>query len=296
MRVLFANASLARRIERAEVGLIIEGARAAARRLPPEGPVIIETNGGAAVYVEDGAPFNKFVGLGFEGVPSAATLDAIETQYGERRAPLQAEVSSLGDPEIVKTLARRGYELIGFENVLGLSITPETINRLRPSTPEIRVAMAGPAETATWMDVVIEGFQHPDTFDGPPSHEPLIPRDEIEREYGDTIAAAGFQRFIARRDGEVAGGASFRIENGVAQLSGAATVPAHRRHGVQSALLRHRLVEAARHGCDLAVVTTQPVSKSQENAQKAGFELLYARAVMVKSVSASGSRLPAAGQ
>ncbi len=294
--MLFANASLARRIERAEVGLILEGARAAARRLPPEGPVIVEMNGGATVYVEEGAPFNKIVGLGFDGVPSAATLDHIEAQFAGRRAPLQAEVSSLGDPEIVKTLARRGYELIGFENVLGLSITSETINRLRQPTPDITIANAGDSDTASWMDVVIEGFQHPDTFDGPPSHEAQIPREVLERVFGDTIAAAGFQRFIARRGGEIAGGASFRIEDGVAQLSGAATVPAHRRHGVQSALLRHRLIEAARAGCDIAVVTTQPGSKSQENVQKAGFDVLYVRAIMVKDVSASGSRLPAPGQ
>jgi len=68
----------------------------------------------------------------------------------------------------------------------------------------------------------------------------------------------------------------------VAQLCGAATLPEHRRRGVQSALLAARLEDAARRGCDLAVVTTQPGSKSQENVQRQGFELVYARAVLVK--------------
>jgi GNAT superfamily N-acetyltransferase len=259
-------------------------------------------NGGAAVYVEEGAPFNKIVGLGFDGVPAAATLDQVEAQFAKRGAPLQAEVASLGDPEVLKTLARRGYELIGFENVLGLSITADAIARLRQPTPDISVAAAEISDTAAWMDVVIEGFQYPDTFDGPPSHEAVIPRDVLERVFGDTVAAAGFQRFLARRGGEIAGGASFRIEDRIAQLSGAATVPSHRRRGVQSALLRHRLIEAARAGCDLAVVTTQPGSKSQENVQKAGFALLYTRAIMVKAAPAPdarltvpGSRLPAPG-
>jgi ribosomal protein S18 acetylase RimI-like enzyme len=75
-----------------------------------------------------------------------------------------------------------------------------------------------------------------------------------------------------------------RILNGVAQLCGAATLPEHRRRGVQTALLRERLAEAAREGCDVAVVTTQPGSPSQENAQRQGFELLYARAVLIKPV------------
>ena len=34
--------------------------------------------------------------------------------------------------------------------------------------------------------------------------------------------------------------------------------------------------------CDVAVITTQPGSKSQQNAQRQGFDLLYTRAVLVK--------------
>lgn len=47
-----------------------------------------------------------------------------------------------------------------------------------------------------------------------------------------------------------------------------------------------RLAEARDEGCDLAVVTTQPGSKSQENVQRLGFELLYTRAVLVRDASA----------
>ena len=94
--------------------------------------------------------------------------------------------------------------------------------------------------------------------------------------------AAGVVPYLALRDGVVAGGASFRIAQGVAQLTGAATAPAYRRHGVHSALLSVRLADAAAAGCDIAVVTTQPGSKSQENVQRRGFDLLYTRAALVK--------------
>jgi ribosomal protein S18 acetylase RimI-like enzyme len=73
-----------------------------------------------------------------------------------------------------------------------------------------------------------------------------------------------------------------RFLDGVAQLAGAATLPQHRRRGVQSAVLRARLLDAAASGGDIAVVTTQPGSKSQENVQRAGFTLLYARAILVR--------------
>ena len=74
-----------------------------------------------------------------------------------------------------------------------------------------------------------------------------------------------------------------RITDGVAQLTGAATAPAHRRRGVQTALLATRLADAGRAGCDIAVVTTAPGSKSQQNVQRRGFHLLYTRAVLVKT-------------
>jgi GNAT superfamily N-acetyltransferase len=64
--------------------------------------------------------------------------------------------------------------------------------------------------------------------------------------------------------------------------SSSPTAPAHRRRGVQTALLSARLADAAAAGCDIAVVTTQPGSKSQQNVQRRGFDLLYTRAVLVK--------------
>jgi hypothetical protein len=51
-------------------------------------------------------------------------------------------------------------------------------------------------------------------------------------------------------------------------------------HGRRGSLQAERDFAAA--GCDVAVVTTQPGSKSQQNVQRRGFDLLYARAVLVK--------------
>ena len=43
--------------------------------------------------------------------------------------------------------------------------------------------------------------------------------------------------------------------------------------------IAHKLAAA---GCDVAVIITQPGSKSHQNAQRQGFDLLYTRAVLVK--------------
>ena len=61
-----------------------------------------------------------------------------------------------------------------------------------------------------------------------------------------------------------------------------ATLPRFRRRGVQTALLRARLAAAADARCDVGVVVTQPGSKSQQNVQRQGFGLVYARAILVR--------------
>ena len=95
----------------------------------------------------------------------------------------------------------------------------------------------------------------------------------------------GATYYLAYRDGTPAGGASFRLDKGrrVAALTGAATLPEHRRQGVQTALLAARLADARSAGAEIAIMTTRPGSKSQENATRHGFTLLYVRAVLVKT-------------
>jgi GNAT superfamily N-acetyltransferase len=144
----------------------------------------------------------------------------------------------------------------------------------------VEVTRSGGDEFALWLDTVVTGFATPD-LQGLPSDE-SPPREALERVIGDLASAEGFSHYLARRQGRVAGGASLRLGGGVALLCGAATLPEHRRRGVQGALLATRLVEARSAGCDLAVVTTQPGSKSQENVQKQGFDLLYTRAVLLR--------------
>jgi GNAT superfamily N-acetyltransferase len=279
---MFTTASLAARIERAECTMLTDFAHYVSRP-PAEGIVLEPIGGGLAVWIGSGAPSNKLAGLGFATPPTASELDAVEHAFASRGAALQAEVSSLGDPEVVRTLSTRGYVLIGFENVLGLRLGAETA----AVADDPRIEISRPAEhdaaaSEAWMRTVIDGFLHPDTFDGPPSHE-SFDRDTLERIFRDTFSASTFERYLARIDGEIAGGASLRVQDGVAQLAGAATLAAHRRRGVQSALLRYRLKEAARRGCDIAVVTTQPGSKSTENVQRFGFAILYVRAILLKA-------------
>lgn len=272
----FATAALARRIEEAEHTLVHDVARAVAER--GRGSVFVAPlGGGYAVHVGPGSPFNKVVGLGFHPLDDKE-LGAVERAFAARNTPVQVELSTLADPAIGERLTRRGYVLRGYENVL--AIAPADAPPSAGWSAGIGVALA--PEGPQWIDVLSIGFVHPDAFDGPASHESFS-QDALRTVFEDTSNVPGFQRFLAERNSMPVGGAGLRMWNGVAQLCGAATLPEHRRLGVQTALLQHRLAAAARAGCDIAVVTTQPASRSQENVQRQGFALIYARAVLVRT-------------
>jgi GNAT superfamily N-acetyltransferase len=277
---MFATGSLARRIERAEAALVADGAAAADRRTGDGSVLRTPIRGGTAAFTEPSAPFNKVAGLGFEGVPDEAELTAIEEAYAARGCPVLVELSSFAEPAVGRLLTRRGYQLIGYENVSGLML--RDVSSTGVTRPEgLSLARVEDAATAEeWLEAVTTGFLNPDTYDGLPSHESYS-RDVARRSIDDMVAAPGVERYVARRSGVVAGGASFRTFEGVAQLCGSATLPEHRRQGVQSALLWHRLEEAKRLGCDLAVVVTSPGSKSQQNVERFGFGLLYVRAILI---------------
>ncbi|HET9966768.1 MAG TPA: GNAT family N-acetyltransferase [Streptosporangiaceae bacterium] len=272
---LFCDTALAGRIERAEAQLITLSNEAARRRAGSAG-FVIPVAGGVASFAGPGSPYNKVAGLGFGGVPDAPALGEIERAFAAFGAPVPVELAHLGDPAVLAVLAARGYRLESFENVLGRALA-DVPGRVLP--PGVEVRLSTEDESESWLDVVAEGSAYPDT-QGVPWHEEFSREAIVEAEH-DSIAA-GCVRYAALRDGVIVGGATMRTADGVAQLTGAATVPAHRRRGVHTALLSARLADAAAAGGDVAVIITQPGSRSQQNAQRQGFDLLYTRAVLVK--------------
>jgi ribosomal protein S18 acetylase RimI-like enzyme len=273
---LFCDVALAARIERAEVRLTAESSDAARTRRGDTAGFARSFAGGVASFAEADSPFNKVIGLGFGRLPSTAELDEVERAFAELGAPVQVELCQLADAGAGAFFTERAYRLESFENVLGRRLDD-------PGFPD-DVRLCRDDELETWLSEVADAIAVADT-EGLPSHEDF-PRETVVNAMRDM---AGVRRYLAERGGEFAGGASFRVTDGIAQFTGAATVPAHRRRGVQTALLRARLAAATEAGGDVAVVTTQPGSKSHQNVQRQGFDLLYTRAILVKGTSAISS-------
>lgn len=305
---LTATTTLARAIDRTERDLVV-GMADTMRRGGVAGVGVWPVGGGTAVLCEPGAPFNKVAAVGLDGVSDGAAAGdgndpidtavwaTIEAVHAQRGIPVQVELSTLADPAVASALTARGYRLAGFENILGLAIgdgAPDLPTA--PAGIEVSVVRGAIAEDVAdavsagnaprqavpgWGRILTTGFQHPDVIDGPASHE-SFDQAALERTFAFFAGVPGVTRVIATIAGEPAGGASMFMHNDVALLCGAATLPAFRRRGVQSALLLWRLAMARNADCRIAVVTTQPGSKSQQNVQQLGFDLLYSRAILVK--------------
>ncbi len=270
---MFASVELAKRIEAAEAEMVAECARVMAAR-PGSAAFERQIDGGIACFCGADSPLTKAVGLGFGELPAPQALDSLEAEFFSHGAGVQVELCSLAPTPLAELLTRRGYALVGFENVLGRALGPAEV--AQPSA--IAIEPAQDAELEAWIEVLVEAFAARDT-QGVAAHE-SFPRESLARTLRDMAGARGFQRYLARRAGAPAGAASMRLSAGVAQLCGAGTLPEHRRRGVQRALLERRLAAASAQGCDVAVITTLPGSKSQENAERRGFGLLYARAIL----------------
>ncbi len=273
---LFVDEDLAATVERAEADLT----RASSQSIQQRHGVPafqIPVAGGVATYSGPDSPFNKVAGVGFDGLPSQEQLGHIEDRFRSQRAAVSFEVSTLADPALHELLTARGYRLVGFENVLLLSL--EDLAPAPAAAGGIEVQRAED-EPQVWLDVAVNSALSPDDA-GIAQHETFA-RDVL-RQGEMAMADAGARLYLATVDGRPAGAAGVRFAGAIAQLTGAGTLPQFRRRGVQKALARSRLHDARAAGCRYAVVTTQPGSTSHANMQKTGFDLAYSRAVLVNS-------------
>jgi GNAT superfamily N-acetyltransferase len=274
---MFADRALAARIEHAEARLSEDVARSVQRANPEARVLVLPIADGLAVYGGPASPINKVIGIGLDGPLDAVQRAEVEEAWRARGEPVRVELSILADPVFCATLSDRGYRLHGFENVLG-----RTLEALEEPSPRgVSVELLHDRDRRAWLDIAVAAFLD---LDGTGSvADDALPRAEMERVLLDFATAPGFTRYLARIDGRPVGEAVLRIDGRLAQMAGAGTLPSFRGRGVQKALVHRRLADARGQGCDLAVVTTSPGTRSQENVMRRGFQLLYTRAILIKN-------------
>jgi GNAT superfamily N-acetyltransferase len=265
--MLFVDLPLARRLEIASAWRGVKYARAVQILHPDLGASVEPVAGGYAIYTGPAFPVNRATGLGMDGAVRHLDLEQVEQFYRSRGAVPRVEVCPLADPSLLDLLRGNGYRLEQFSSVLVRTIPSDEASLT--ISPDVRVSIAGPEERDLWLHIVAEGFDGTDV----PTQETLA------------ILAPNFDAktaicFLARIDGEPAGGGAVILHEGVAELCSASTRLAFRQRGVQAGLLSTRMRVAREAGCDLSMVVTSPGTASQRNVERAGFRLAYTKAVL----------------
>lgn len=209
---------------------------------------------------------NRAMSVGIDGPVTNADIDIIVSRCRLMGVQPSFEVTPFTLPATVDRLRIRGFVHDSDADITALVRpipgppidAPDDII-VRPVTTE--------ADLALWQEISATGWGHV---------------DRRARAVSDAFTTAAL---ITDRDGMViafdssgdhpVGCASVTIREGLATLGGMSTHPAHRRRGVQAALIRHRLRLASKHGCDLAAATAAAGGASVRNLCRHGFRSVF---------------------
>ncbi len=270
--MLFADLTLARRLEMTDALAGVEFARAWARLNSFTGEVFLPVAGGHAGFGGIDSPLTQAFGLGLNGPVTEADMAGMEEFYRAHDAPVNIETCPLADPSLLKLLNERGYRPIEYSNVFVRELTDGDAQSW--PDPESNVCVRRPAEdeAESYSLLVMKSFF--EDADIPPGFlNVFVSCFYAERAYF----------FQADVDGVPAGGGMMSIHQGVASLGGTGTLPEFRNRGVQKALLLARLAVATESGCDLAMVAANPGSGSQRNVERLGFRVVYTRTKFLRA-------------
>jgi GNAT superfamily N-acetyltransferase len=271
---VFSDLVLARRLEAAEGNACAQFALARRRLFPDSGSEAIRIAGADVVYDGPDSPTTQTFGLGMLEDPTGEALDQIEQFFTERGSSTLHEVSPFAGVATAQLLCDRGYQPIEISNVLYRPV--EAVAESRVSAG-IEVHVIAPSEAGLWTEVNARGWTH--------DHPEF---EEFMRQIGALLATReGSACFLATLDGVPAAAGALSLHRGVALFAGAATVPEHRRRGLQGALLQARMQYAQDQGCDLAMMVAEPGSNSQRNAQRQGFQIAYTRTKWMRTCTRS---------
>jgi ribosomal protein S18 acetylase RimI-like enzyme len=207
--------------------------------------------------------YNRILSFGVRQIIEEEELDRAISLLQEADLPILVPVSPyVLPPHITRWLAECGFRLMGSGAKLYRDLSTPFLLETKTQTRKITVNDRG-----LYADIMLQGFQMPEWMGS------WFPAQ---------VGGKGWTHYFAF-DGDmpIAGGALF-IRHGVGVLFGAATLPAYRRRGAQSALIACRIEAAMNHRCHWIVTETAQEAEtlhnpSYHNLLRAGFRLAYLR-------------------
>jgi GNAT superfamily N-acetyltransferase len=231
--------------------------------------VSVETIGGGwSIFHAVDSPMTQAIGVGMNGAVDAAELERLEAFFHSRGSAAIIDMCTLADASLLGMIHERGYMVREISNVLVRRLDPD--EEFPALEPGVKVEPVAAHQYPAWTRVVVQGFAS---------------QDDVPEEQVAMMASLNPwpEAFFGLWEGSQGAGAAMGIHDGLATFFGDATRVGARGHGLQLALIRHRVQRAAQLGCDLATASVVPGSVSNRNYERAGFQLVYGRVMVSRA-------------
>lgn len=267
--MIHTNKELARKLETAESLNQVEFVRSHNRLFKDSQARYQKIGSSYAIFAGVDSPLTQIFGMALDGDASVEQVIELEEFFKQFNAPVNIEVCHLSDLNLSRMLVERGYQIIEYSNVLLRQINLEDRFEVSANNNIRKVTADEIDEVGA---VVIEGF---------------FENNEVPFLFNEVFQACLVQPnctiFAAfKNEGRPVGGGSVFLMDDIALLGGASTLPAFRKQGIQTDLLKARLAYAQGQGCHWSMVTTEPGSISQKNVERLGFQVIYSRTKFIK--------------
>ena len=219
--------------------------------------------GGHLVLTGPGLYVNRVLAGGIDRPPTAAELELVVDRSADVGVDAAFDVSELSHADTPAALA--AAEFVPSDEVDAVALV-QVLDAGSREDAELRFdvePVESSADLQDWLDATAAGWDHVEP-DRRAASDRFSRAAHIAQSPGLLLARDPF-------DGAVVGVAMLSIIGDVAVLGGMSTVPLHRRRGVQSALIRHRLAMAVEAGCTVAGTHAAPGGDSLRNLQRFGF-------------------------
>ena len=204
--------------------------------------------------------FNAIIGL---EAGNASEIEALLQWYRDNNVTPQIEiVPGFEDTTLARELVRLGHHHSGFHASMivrpGEAVAPDPAIDIEHVTDD--------AALEDFLDAYVAGREIPDGAG-------------FKRNVRPWLTEPGWSLFLGRADGRPAAAAILYLRDGFGYLADAATDPAFRGRGLQTALLAHRLRHAAQQGATYVSSGATFLSSSHRNMARAGMTLQFVRAI-----------------
>ncbi len=231
--------------------------------------VALEMDGILAVWGGPDSPINEAVGLGMSSPVDDGMVNQIEQFYASNHHPSVIRVCPLAHSSLITILQQRAYVLSSFAYRWVLDLGSWN-SPFEEADERVRVARSG--EELMWARTVSSGFSDMETV--PEGYDLYLDRAFFRM--------PGAIPVLSVVNDQPAAAGVLALNKGMAALFATSTLPSHRGHGLQTAMLDWRLRYAKENGARIATIETDPDSASQRNVERMGFRLAYVAVQMTR--------------